>query len=103
VALRNYQHQVNEQVLQEKCAVLREELDQRQKMTYIVVVGLIFIIFVVMVTVAVLVLFLRESKPCTAFLESQQFGEYLITFIALLKSTTVEVNYVRRKFQCLYS
>jgi len=72
--LRAFHQQVNEQVLQEKNSVLQHELGQRQKMFYVIVVGLIGIIFVVIAAVVVLVVVLRDTKPCSAFQTSQEMG-----------------------------
>lgn len=73
-ALRKYQQRVNEQVLQEKNAILQGELDQRQRLLYIIVVGFIFIIFVILAAVAALIVLYRQSKPCKANLQSHMIG-----------------------------
>jgi hypothetical protein len=66
---------VNEQVLQDKNSTLREELDRRQKLMYTVVTGFVIIILVILVTVTTLSIMLRDSKPCSASLQSVKMGE----------------------------
>jgi hypothetical protein len=88
-ALRSYQQMVNEQVLQDKNSTLREELDRRQMLMYFVVTGFVTIIFIILATVTTLVIMLRDSKPCSANLHSQEMGELSHCFRLIFKIHTI--------------
>jgi hypothetical protein len=85
--LRKYQQQVNEQVFQEKNAILQEELNQKQRILYTIVVGFVFIVFIILATVGALVLLLRQNKTCEANLITQTIGQ-LQSHVSLLPYDT---------------
>jgi hypothetical protein len=73
-ALRAIQQLVNEQVLQETNAILRQELGRRRRFVYCVVIGFVVIIVVIMAAVVALAFILRAVQPCSNLIKNLEIG-----------------------------